>query len=146
MTDTFANRIYSFSDGKAELFVEDAALIGPNGILADGDTLVVASFGTLAEKPEDMVPGGLVSIDIATKTLTPMAGTEATGFLDGIVKMGDRYVVTDFFGGKVLALMPGEIPEVVSQLVMGSADIGTDGTDIFVPMMMEGELVRLSVD
>ena len=53
-------------------------MMSPNGILADGDTLVVASFGTLAEKPEDMVPGGLVSIDIATKTLTPMAGTEAT--------------------------------------------------------------------
>lgn len=29
---------------------------------------------------------------------------------------------------------------------MGSADIGTDGTDIFVPMMMEGELVRLWLD
>lgn len=146
MTDTFANRIYSFSDGKAELFVEDAALMSPNGILADGDTLVVASFGTLADKPENMVPGGLVSIDIATKALTPMAGTEATGFLDGIVKLGNRYVVTDFFGGKVLAWVPGETPEMVGQLVMGSADIGTDGTDIFVPMMMEGELVRLSLD
>jgi sugar lactone lactonase YvrE len=146
VTDTFANRIYRYADGTAELFVEDSALMSPNGILADGDKLIVASFGTLADKPEDMVPGGLVSIDIASKAVTPMAGTEATGFLDGIIKIGDRYIVSDFFGGKVMAVTPGEATETLGQLVMGSADIGSDGTDIFVPMMMEGELVRMSLD
>ena len=75
-----------------------------------------------------------------------MAGTEATGFLDGIIKIGDRYIVSDFFGGKVMAVTPGEATETLGQLVMGSADIGSDGTDIFVPMMMEGELVRLTLD
>lgn len=146
VTDTFANRIYRYGDGAAALFVEDAALMSPNGILADGDTLIVASFGTLAEKPEDMVPGGLVSIDIATKAVTPMAGTAATGFLDGIVKVGDRYILSDFFGGKILAVTPGRPAEVLHQLVMGSADIGSDGTDIFVPLMMESTVVRLSLD
>ena len=146
VTDTFANRIYRYADGVAELFVEDAALQSPNGILADGGALIVASFGTLAEKPEDMVPGGLVSVDIASKAVAPIAGSTSVGFLDGIVKIGDRYILSDFFGGKILAVTPGSEAETLAELSMGSADIGSDGTAIYVPMMMEGELVKLTLD
>lgn len=146
VTDTFANRIYRYGDGKAELFVEDDGLMNPNGILADGDRLIVASFGILSDKPEDMVPGGLVGIDLASSAVTPIEGSAGAGFLDGIVKLGDAFVVTDFFAGKVLSVTPGRVPQTVATLAMGSADIGSDGTDLFVPMMMEGELVRLTLD
>lgn len=146
VTDTFANRIYAVADGAASILVEDPALGSPNGILADGDSLVTAGFGQLAEKPEDMVPGSLMRIDIATKTVSAVEGAEKFGFLDGIVKVGDRYIVSDFFGGAIFAVTPGEAPETLATLVMGSADIGSDGEAIFVPMMMEGELVKLSLD
>lgn len=146
VTDTFANRIYAVAGNQAGLFLEDAALDSPNGILADGDSLIIASFGTLAEKPEDMVPGGLVRIDINTKAVSVVEGAEKAGFLDGIVKVGDAYVVSDFFGGTILSITPGSAPEVLETLVMGAADIGSDGEAVFVPMMMEGELVKLTLD
>lgn len=146
LTDTFANRIYRYADGEAELFVEDAALQSPNGILADGDSLIIASFGTLAEKQEDMRPGGLVKIDIASKAVTPVETAGAFGFLDGIVKVGDDIIVSDFFAGAVYRIAPDAAPVPVTQLVMGSADIGTDGSAIFVPMMMQGELVKLTLE
>lgn len=146
ITDTFANRIYRYADGKTELFLEDAALDSPNGILADGTSLIIASFGTLAEKPEDMKPGGLVSVDIASKAVTPVPEAGAFGFLDGIVKVGDSLVVSDFFAGTIYQIAPGAAPKSVAQLVMGSADIGTDGTAVYVPMMMEGELVKLTLE
>jgi hypothetical protein len=141
VTDTFANRIYAVAGNEAALFVEDAALDSPNGILADGDSLLIASFGTLAAKPEDMVPGGLVRVDIATKAVSVVEGAEKIGFLDGIVKIGDAYVVSDFFGGA-----SGSAPETLATLAVGSADIGSDGEAIYVPMMMEGELVKLTLE
>lgn len=145
VTDTFANRIYAVAGTEAALFVEDAALDSPNGILADGDSLLIASFGTLAAKPEDMVPGGLVRVDIATKAVSVVEGAEKIGFLDGIVKIGDAYVVSDFFGGMIYGVTPGSAPETLATLAMGSADIGSDGDAIYVPMMMEGELVKLTL-
>ncbi|WEJ33212.1 ATP/GTP-binding protein [Devosia sp. SD17-2] len=146
VTDTFANRVYAVAGNEAALFVEDAALGSPNGILADGDSLLVASFGTLAAKPEDMVPGGLVRIDIATKAVSAVEGADKIGFLDGIVRIGDAYVVSDFFGGTIYSVTPGSAPETVATLAMGAADIGSDGEAIFVPMMMEGELVKLTLE
>jgi len=146
VTDTFANRIYAISGDAVELFVEDPALDSPNGILADGDALIVASFGTLAEKPEDMVPGGLLSIDIATKAVTPIAGTEKLGFLDGVVMVGDRYVVTDFFSGKIMAISEDGAVAEIATLEMGTADLGTDGAAVFVPLMMADQLLKFSVE
>ena len=146
VTDTFANRIYAISGDAVELFVEDPALDSPNGILAVGDALIVASFGTLAEKPEDMVPGGLLSIDIATKAVTPIAGTEKLGFLDGVVMVGDRYVVTDFFSGKIMAISEDGAVAEIATLEMGTADLGTDGAAVFVPLMMADQLLKFSVE
>lgn len=146
VTDTFANRIYSVRGDTAELFVEDPALGSPNGILADGSSLIIASFGTLAEKQEDMVPGGLVSVDVTTKAVTPVAGTEKLGFLDGVVKVGDRYVVTDFFGGRIIGVSESGEPTDLGQFGMGTADLGTDGEAVFVPLMMENQLLKFSID
>src|SRR5690606_3712198 len=120
VTDTFANRIYAVAGNEAAIFLEDPALGSPNGILADGDSLITAGFGQLAQNPEDMVPGSLMRVDIATKTVSPVEGADKIGFLDGIVKVGDRYIVTDFFGGAILGVTPGEAPETLATLVMGS--------------------------
>jgi DNA-binding beta-propeller fold protein YncE len=146
VTDTFANRIYAISGDSAELFLEDPALDSPNGILADGDTLVIASFGQLAENPDDMVPGGMLSVDIASKAVTPLAGSENLGFLDGLVKVGDRYVVTDFFSGKVMAVGADGAPTDIAELGMGAADLGTDGEALYVPLMMENQLLKFTLD
>ncbi|MFD1252037.1 SMP-30/Gluconolaconase/LRE-like region [Devosia equisanguinis] len=144
VTDTFANRIYRVADGAAALFLEDAALGSPNGILFDQGALVVAGFGQLAEKQEDMVPGGLVSVDIASKAITPMA--EKVGFLDGIVRVGDALVVSDFFGGKIISIAADGTQTTLAELGMGTADIGTDGTAIYVPLMMQNQVVKLDIE
>lgn len=146
VTDTFANRVYAVAGTEVAVFVEDAALGSPNGILADGDSLITAGFGQLAQKPEDMVPGSLMRIDIATKAITPIENAQKFGFLDGIVKVGDKYVVTDFFRGIVYAVAPDAAPEALVTLKTGSADLGTDGTALYIPMMMEGEVVKFTLD
>ena len=58
--------------------------------------------------------------------------------------IGDALYVTDFMGGKLFRLEPGGTPTEVATLKMGSADIGSDGTSVYVPQMMEGELVKVT--
>jgi len=144
ITDTFANSIYRYADGAAELWVQDAALMTPNGLLVDGGTLHVASIGIFAENPADNKPGGMYEIDLATKAITKNETAGDFGALDGIVKIGEDLYISDFMGGGIYRLAPGGTPEKITTLAMGSADIGSDGTSIYVPMMMEGELVKVT--
>ena len=144
LTDTFANAIYRYADGKAELWLQDAALVSPNGILADGATLYVASIGVLAQTPADSKPGGVYAIDIATKAVTKDDVAGDFGFLDGIVKLGETLYLSDFMSGVVYSYVPGSAPTAIATLKLGSADIGSDGTSLYVPLMMEGEVVKLT--
>lgn len=144
LTDTFANSIYRYADGATELWLQDAALLTPNGIVADGDTLYVASFGTLTDTPANNQPGGVYAINIASKTITKDEVAGDFGYLDGIVKMADAIFLTDFMSGTVFSYVPGSVPMAIATLKMGSADIGSDGTSLYVPLMMEGEVVKLT--
>ena len=40
----------------------------------------------------------------------------------------------------------GSAPEAIATFKPGSADIGTDGERIFVPLMNDGEVAALSLD
>ena len=144
VTDTFGNSIFSYKDGTAALFVQDAALDGPNGILAVGGTLYIASAGVFPSEGNPGKPGGVQKVDIATKAITKEEAAGDIGTLDGIVMIGDALYLTDFMSGKIFRLEPGGTPTEVTTLAMGSADIGSDGTSVFVPMMMEGELVKVT--
>lgn len=144
VTDTFANGIFVYKDGAASLFVQDAALDGPNGIMADGGMLYIASAGVFPSATDPGKPGGVQKVDIATKAITKEEAAGDIGTLDGIVKIGDALYLSDFMGGKIFRLEPGGTATEVTTLSMGSADTGSDGTSIYVPLMMEGELVKFT--
>jgi hypothetical protein len=144
LTDTFGNSIYVYKDGAASLFVQDLALDGPNGILAVDGMLYVASAGVFPSANDPGKPGGVQKVDIATRAITKEEAAGDFGTLDGIVMIGGALYVTDFMGGKLFRLEPGGTPAEVATLKMGSADTGSDGTSIYVPQMMEGELVKIT--
>jgi sugar lactone lactonase YvrE len=143
VTDTFGSAIYSYKDGTAALFVQDPALDGPNGILAVGGTLYIASAGVFPSEGNPGKPGGVQKVDIATKAITKEEAAGDIGTLDGIVMIGNALYLTDFMG-KLFRLEPGGTATEVATLKMGSADTGSDGTSIYVPQMMEGELVKFT--
>ncbi|PWJ90532.1 hypothetical protein C8D77_105428, partial [Mesorhizobium loti] len=67
VTDMLADTIYRIDGDRPELFVKDAILASPNGVFADGNRLIVASWGK-GIKPDFSTaePGGLLSVDIAS--------------------------------------------------------------------------------
>jgi sugar lactone lactonase YvrE len=145
VTDMLADAIYRIDGDKPELFVKDAMLASPNGVVADGDRLIVASWGK-GIKPDfsTVEPGGLLSVDIASKAVTPLPGAQNFADLDGVVAIGDSIYATAYMTGTLYRYKDGGAPEIVAQFKPGSADIGTDGTRIFVPLMNEGEIAAVT--
>ncbi|MER8765328.1 MULTISPECIES: ATP/GTP-binding protein [unclassified Mesorhizobium] len=148
VTDMLADTIYRIDRDRPELFVRDAALASPNGIFADGGRLIVASWGK-GIKPDFSTaePGGLLSVDLATKAVSPLTGAEKFANLDGVVAIGGSIYATAYMTGTLYRYKAGSAPQVVATFKPGSADIGTDGrSTIFVPLMNEGEVSALGLD
>ncbi|AMX95929.1 MULTISPECIES: hypothetical protein [Mesorhizobium] len=148
VTDMLADAIYRIDGDRPELFVKDGALASPNGIFADGGRLIVASWGK-GIKPDFSTTelGGLLSVDIASKVVSPLPAAQKFADLDGVVAIGGTIYTTAYMTGKLYRHHAGGAPEVVAQFKPGSADIGADGKSIlYVPLMNEGEVVALKLD
>lgn len=125
LSDTISNIIYRYvPGGQPEVFSQDPALLGPNGLLVDGEQVLVATVGAFPPNGT----GGLFALD-AGGSATRIG--ELTGNLDGMEKVGDAYLVSEFDGTLYLVL-PDGTTEVVADLsqaefgLMSTADIGYD--------------------
>ncbi|MBZ9855659.1 ATP/GTP-binding protein [Mesorhizobium sp. CA13] len=148
VTDMLADTIYRIDGDKPVPFVKDALLASPNGIFAHGGRLIVASWGK-GIKPDFSTgePGGLLAVDLAGKTVTPLPGAQNFADLDGVVAIGDSIYATAYMTGTLYRYREGGTPEAVAHFRPGSADIGTDGKSIlYVPLMNDGEIVALRLD
>ncbi|MFC3326643.1 SMP-30/gluconolactonase/LRE family protein [Mesorhizobium cantuariense] len=148
VTDMLADAIYRIDGDRPELFVKDAMLASPNGVFADGNRLIVASWGK-GIKPDFSTaePGGLLSVDIASKVVSPLPGAQKFADLDGVIAIRDTIYATAYMTGTLYRYHTGGAPEVVAHFKPGSADIGTDGKSIlYVPLMNEGEVAALKLD
>ncbi|MBZ9868417.1 ATP/GTP-binding protein [Mesorhizobium sp. CA15] len=148
VSDMQADTIYRIDGDRPELFVKDALLASPNGVFANGGRLIVASWGKDINRTDFSTaePGGLLSVDLATKKVTPLPGAQKFADLDGVIAIGDTIYATAYMTGTLYGYKPGGASTVVATFKPGSADIGTDGERIFVPLMGEGEVVGLSLD
>ncbi|QND67722.1 ATP/GTP-binding protein [Mesorhizobium loti] len=148
VTDMLADAIYRIDGDRPDLFVKDPMLASPNGVFADGNRLIVASWGK-GIKPDFSTaePGGLLSVDIASKVVSPLPGAQKFADLDGVIAIGDTIYATAYMTGTLYRYKDGGSPEAVAHFKPGSADIGTDGKSIlYVPLMNEGEVAALQLD
>ena len=106
VSDSNQSRIYSIRDGKTSLFVEVAeADQQPNGLLVDGDRLILGTIGRGA------AGGRLLAFDLKTKQRMQLT-TENVGGIDGIESADygwierrngtAAYFVTDVIGRRLL--------------------------------------------
>ncbi|RUZ78655.1 ATP/GTP-binding protein [Mesorhizobium sp. M7A.F.Ca.US.006.01.1.1] len=148
VTDMLADAIYRIDGDRPELFVKNAMLASPNGVFADGDRLIVASWGK-GIKPDFSTaePGGLLSVNLSSKVVSPLPGAQKFADLDGVIAIGDTIYATAYMTGALYRYQAGAAPEAVAHFKPGSADIGTDGKSIlYVPLMNQGEVAALQLD
>ncbi len=94
ISDSVANVIYRYvPGGSPEVFSQDPLLAAPNGIYVDGANLIVGTLGSFP--PDPNLPGALFSVSqngAATRI------GDLYGALDGVEKLGQDYLVSDFNG------------------------------------------------
>lgn len=128
VSDTFGNVIYSFKAGtigSEDFLVNSAELMGPNGTLVEGNTLLVASLMDF----DPATTGPFLSIDLGTKAITPIGTAKAKW--DGLEKDGDDYILSDNPKSQIVRIKKDGTSSVVLDLMKDhnyspAADIGYD--------------------
>lgn len=148
VSDMMTNIVHRLSDGKIEPWLESADLENPNGLLVDGDQLIVGSWGKMTDGFATEVPGHLKTVSLADQSIQSLGDGSAVGNLDGVEPDGKgNYYVTDWMAGKLLHIMPsGESMELLD-LGQGSADhtIMADQGLIIIPMMNNNKVVAYKI-
>lgn len=144
ISDMLTNQIWLLEDGALKLWLENAALKNPNGLFAETNRLLVASWGGAPKEDFSTdVPGGLEAIDFKTKEITRL-GSAPAGNLDGLEPDGKGgFLVTDWFGGSLYRFTADGKAELVIDLNKGSADIEVIVADglVIIPMMLDNKVV-----
>ena len=129
VSDWTANRIFRLAAGadKTEVFLESSDLENPNGLYVDGNTLVVGAWGTITDPATfgTAVKGRVKLVDLETKAITNV-GTGPTANIDGIVKHGDAYFITDWVTGDLIEVSADGSTAVLKGGYKNSADLGFD--------------------
>jgi len=145
VTDMLASRIYALKNNKASVFAEGEDLEYPNGILVEGDHLVVGGWGKPEADFSTKVPGRLYKLDLKSKKKTPIT-PEPTANIDGVESDGKGgYIVSDWFAGKIYRIGSDGKLETLAEFPQGTADVGLEVLPtrslLIIPHMNEGKIV-----
>lgn len=123
VSDMPMSRVFQYKDDKLSLFAEGPELENPNGLLVDGDKLILGGWGTGIKSDFTVeTPGRLLALDLKTKKVTPIT-PKPLGNLDGIERDGQGgYTVTDWKAGKVFHVAKNGDSKLILALPQGTAD------------------------
>lgn len=142
------NSIYRLSKGKFELWLQSDDLEVPNGLLVEGNQLIVGSWGNMTDGFATDIPGHLKTIDLASKKIQSLGDKTPAGNLDGVEPDGNgNYFVTDWISGKLLLITPAGISTTLLALAQGSADhtVVQQHNLVIIPMMLSGNVVAYRI-
>ena len=139
VSDMMANRIHAIRDGKATVFAEGEQLEWPNGLLVDGNRLIVGGWGKPKPDFSTEVPGHLFALDLQTKQKT-LITPKPLANIDGLERDGrGGYIVSDYISGKILQVSANGESRELRTFMPGAADIAfvPAGNILLVPHMNE---------
>lgn len=143
VSDLAGNAIWYLGDNKFSQLVADPAFEAPNGLLVEGETLVIANWGALTGKGfETKEPGRLKVMKLDEDGIADRFSAMPLGNLDGLESDGKGgYWVSDWLAGTIIHVKSDGSSSVALQLEQGAADIGiVPGKWLLVPMMTKDEV------
>jgi DNA-binding beta-propeller fold protein YncE len=148
-SDTPTNTIWRLKDGSFEPWLANDKLNGPNGLLVQGDTLVVASLGKIPGAGQKKEIAGLSQISLKDQSVTPIGTGKPIGNLDGIdLLQPGVYLVTDWADGALYRVDQKGKAEMLIDLHQGSADLTylQDKKIVLIPLMLDNSLAAYRLD
>jgi sugar lactone lactonase YvrE len=148
-SDTPMNTIWRLNDGNFEPWLADDDLNGPNGLLVQGDKLIVASFGKLPGEGQKQELGGLLAVDLEDQSVSKLGSGDPIGNLDGLqLFQPGVYLVTDWDAGVLYRVDVKGKAERSIKLSKGSADLSylPDKKIALIPIMLNNSLVAFALE
>jgi DNA-binding beta-propeller fold protein YncE len=149
VSDTPTNTIWRLKDGSFEPWLANDALNGPNGLLVQGDKLIVASLGKIPSQGQKQEFGGLLAVSLDDQKVSKIGKGDLIGNLDGLEALQPAgYLVTDWAQGALYRVdAKGKVDRLID-LNQGSADLTylPDKKTVLIPMMLDNSLVAYSLD
>ena len=149
VSDMAANRIHVLKDGQFSIWLESPDLESPNGLLVQGDNLILGAWGVMTEGFSTVVPGHLKSISLKDKTITSLGDGSPIGNLDGVeADLDGDFYVTDWMNGKLFRITATGQAELLLRLEQGMADheFLPDRNMLFIPMMNNNKLLAYRIN
>jgi sugar lactone lactonase YvrE len=143
VSDMMTNEIYRLSGGRFEVWLADPALESPNGLLIEGNQLVVGSWGVMTDGFATEVEGHLKTIDLDSRKIKSLGNGTPVGNLDGVeADSTGHYFVTDWMDGRLLRISPSGHAETLLEFEQGSADhtVMPEKDLVVIPMMNTHEI------
>jgi len=149
VSDTPMNTIWRLKDGSFEPWLANDALNGPNGLLIQGNTLIVASLGKVQSQGQKKELGTLLAVSLDDQKVSKVGKGELIGNLDGLQAIQPGvYLVTDWAQGALYRVdAKGKVDELID-LNQGSADLSylPGKKMLLIPMMLDNSLVAYRLD
>ena len=137
ISDSNTNKIHMISEGTVSTWLSDSTMGGPNGLLHQGEKMMLATFGS----------GKFYSINTSDKSLSLVNGDTPGG--DGVVPVGDDYIVSNWNGEVFYVTAAGENTKILDTKEMGSnaADIEyiAEKNLLLVPTFFGNQVVAYEV-
>jgi sugar lactone lactonase YvrE len=148
VSDMMGNKIYTLKGGKVGVFAEGAELLEyPNGLLVEGDSLVVGSWGKPEADFTTKVPGRLFKLDLKTKKKTLITPDPVLN-IDGLESDGSGgYIVSDYLAGKIIQISSDGKMKTLTTFMPSTADIAYVAGEkrLLVPHMNENKIVAYDI-
>jgi sugar lactone lactonase YvrE len=148
VSDMATNEIYRLADDTFALWMADPNLEAPNGLLIEGNKLIVGSWGNMTDGFATEVPGHLKTIDLDSRDIQSLGDGTSVGNLDGVEADGrGNYLVTDWMNGRLLLISPNGSSETLIEFEQGSADhtVMPEKNLVIIPMMMQNDVVAFRI-
>ena len=149
VSDMMGDTIYRLADGKLTPWVKDTKLQSPNGLMVEGDNLLVASWGVRTEGFATSMVGHMKSVALSTGAIVSLGDGTPIGNLDGLEPDGNgAYLVTDWMNGGLYRIAASGKADLLLDLNQGSADHEFIKSKrlVIIPMMMDGTVVAYEVE
>ena len=147
VSDMMGNKIIALKGGKTSVVAEGEELEYPNGLLVEGDVLVVGGWGKPKPDFTTDVPGRLFKWDLKTKKKT-LITPEPAANIDGLESDGKGgYIATDYLAGKVLHITADGKVTTLTTFMPSTADIAFIPAEnrLIVPHMNENKIVAYDI-
>jgi len=149
VSDMMTNTIWRLNGDSFGVMLASPKLEGPNGLLVEGDKLIVGSWGVLTGNGfETSSEGYLQALDRTTNVLEPRFAPVPFANIDGLVADGKGgYILSDWAHGNVYKVSATGEVALWLLLEQGSADIAIGPAKrLLVPMMLNNELRAYAID